>query len=222
MRARLVDRYPAFAWSVQNTGEGYIDWIADNSWGYLYKFTFGDPSSYVYLNTWGLSTYAFDTWSIIDMKINGTDYEIYQDGSSRSSHSHSDLGSGGIGLEQWGNGSSQYDWIVVRKYAGSAPAYTSSGTIASQVLDTGEAGATWDELYWDETLESNTDITFEVRASDTSFLKDAATPSWNSVGGTSPVTSGLPSGRYIQWRATLTTSDTSKSATLHEVRGNYW
>ena len=96
--------------------------------------------------------------------------------------------------------------------------YVSPGTIASQVLDTGVAGATWDALFWDETLQSNTDITFEVRASDTSFAKGDASPTWTAVGGISPVTSGLPSGRYMQWRATLTTSDTSKTPTLHEVR----
>ena len=95
--------------------------------------------------------------------------------------------------------------------------YYSSGSIASQVLDTGVAGARWDALFWDETLPSNTDITFEVRASDTltAGFPDA---SWVPVGGASPVTSGLPSGRYMQWRATLTTSDTSKTPTLHEVR----
>jgi len=96
--------------------------------------------------------------------------------------------------------------------------YVSSGTIASQVLDTGVTGARWDALFWDETLQSNTDITFEARASDTSFAKGDASPSWTSVGGTSPLTSGLPSGRYMQWRATLTTSDPSKTPTLHEVR----
>ena len=100
--------------------------------------------------------------------------------------------------------------------------YATAGTIASQVLDTGIAGAKWDALFWDETLPSNTDITFEVRASDTAFTKDAATPSWTFVGGTSPVTSGLPSGRYLQWRATLTTSDTSKTPTLHEVTVDYY
>ncbi len=100
--------------------------------------------------------------------------------------------------------------------------YVTLGTIASQILDTGVAGARWDALFWDETLESGTDITFKVRASDTPFLKDAATPSWVPVGGTSPVTSGLPSGQYMQWQATLTTSDTSKTPTLREVRVYYF
>ncbi len=95
--------------------------------------------------------------------------------------------------------------------------YISPGTIASQVLDTGVPGDRWDALFWDEILPSNTDITFEVRASDTlsGGFPDA---SWVPVGGTSPVTSGLPSGRYMQWRATLTTSDSSKTPILAEVR----
>lgn len=95
--------------------------------------------------------------------------------------------------------------------------YYSAGTIASQVLDTGADATGWNRLDWGETLPSGTDITFEVRASDTPFAKDAASPSWVVVGGTSPVTSGLPSGRYMQWRATLTTSDSANTPTLHDV-----
>jgi hypothetical protein len=100
--------------------------------------------------------------------------------------------------------------------------YYGSGTIASQVLDTAIAGAAWNALFWDETLESSTDITFEVRASDTLFLKDEGAPSWNAVGGASPVVSGLTTGRYKQWRATLSSANTSNTPTLHEVRVYYY
>jgi hypothetical protein len=93
-----------------------------------------------------------------------------------------------------------------------------AGTVASQVRDTTVAGSRWDAMCWDRTLQSGTAITFEVRASDTLFAKEAVTPSWVSVGTSSPVTSGLPSGRYKQWRATLTTSDTSNTPVLHEAR----
>jgi hypothetical protein len=111
------------------------------------------------------------------------------------------------------------DDIKVRKYI--QPAYPPSGTIASQVLDTGINGDRWDALFWDETLPAGTDITFEVRASDTlsGGFPDTA---WVPVGGTSPVTSGLSSGRYMQWRATLTTSDQSETPVLHEVRVYYY
>jgi hypothetical protein len=121
------------------------------------------------------------------------------------------------------------DWVAIRKFVYPEPAngdwgseegqYLSLGSIASQVLDTGVVGAKWDALFWDETLPSNTNITFEVRASDTSFAKDDVSPSWTDLGSAdSPITSGLPSGRYMQWQATLATSDTSGTPILHEVR----
>jgi hypothetical protein len=101
------------------------------------------------------------------------------------------------------------------------PGYTTSGTIASQVLDTGANGSTWDQLSWLENTLTGTDVTFDVRASNSPFLKDAATPTWTSVGGTTPVTAGLPTGRYMQWRATLTTSNQATTPVLSEVVVNY-
>lgn len=98
---------------------------------------------------------------------------------------------------------------------------STTGTIASQVLDTGRAGEPWGYLFWSSTTVAGTGITFEVRASDTSFAKDASSPSWTSVGGTTPVSSGLPAGRYKQWRATLTTTDATITPVLHEVRAWY-
>jgi hypothetical protein len=101
--------------------------------------------------------------------------------------------------------------------------YAASGTIASQVLDTTVTGSRWDALFWDESLATGTDITFEVRASDTVFLQGAGSPSWTSVGGTSPVLAGLTSGRYKQWRATLTSDGSqTNTPTLQEVRVFYY
>jgi hypothetical protein len=120
---------------------------------------------------------------------------------------------------QMGNG----DYLYIDDLQFREPGvYYTSGTIASQVLDTGISGAVWNMLFWDETLQSNTDITFVVRASDTPFGAGDAMPFWGVVGGTSPVMVGLPSGRYKQWRATLTTSDTANTPTLHEVRVYYY
>ena len=100
-------------------------------------------------------------------------------------------------------------------------AYVTSATVSSAVLDTGIAGDRWDALIWDETVPNRTNIAFEVRASDTPFDADDATLSWTSVGGTSPISSGLPAGRYKQWRATLTTTNTGRTPRLLEVRLYY-
>ena len=99
--------------------------------------------------------------------------------------------------------------------------YYASGSIASQVYDTNITSASWDALIWDELVAAGTDINFEVRASDTPFLKDALAPAWVSAGGTSPVLSGLPAGRYKQWRAILTTTNSAITPVLHEVRVYY-
>ncbi len=121
---------------------------------------------------------------------------------------------------EYNNQSSPSSFCSVGSVEQQTTTYITPGTIASQVWDTGISGARWDGLFWDEILSSGTDITFEVRASDTLFAKDTpdATLPWTSVGGIPPVTSGLPSGRYMQWRATLITSDTSQTPILQEVR----
>ena len=97
--------------------------------------------------------------------------------------------------------------------------YQSYGTFASEVNNSGQAGTRGDIFEWDEIVASGiTDITFEVRASDTRFTKADPLPSWISVGGTSPLRSGLPSGQFRQWRATLSTGNSTITPILNEVR----
>jgi hypothetical protein len=125
------------------------------------------------------------------------------------------------------------DWILICYKNQSSPAtfYTlgsvqgirnSTGSLASQVLDTGTAGGKWNAIFWDTTLPSNTTITIEVRASDTAFAKGDITPSWTGIGGTSPVLNGLPSGRYKQWRVSLNSSDPINYPVLSEIRTYYY
>jgi outer membrane protein assembly factor BamB len=99
--------------------------------------------------------------------------------------------------------------------------HSNSGNVASRVLDTGIGASRWDALFWDRDLQTSTSITFEVRSSDTLFVANDSSPAWIGVGGVSPLNTGLPSGRYKQWRATLTTSDTLKTPSLNEVRIYY-
>ncbi len=100
--------------------------------------------------------------------------------------------------------------------------YYPSGKLASDVFDTGKASARWDALIWDSTLPANTGLTFEVRSSDTAFLKDDQSVGWTSVGATSPVQTGLSVGRYKQWRATLTTSLIVNTPAVQAVRTYYY
>ncbi len=99
--------------------------------------------------------------------------------------------------------------------------YALSGTITSQVFDSEGSGTRWDALIWDDTPSGNSEIAFQVRASDTPFSQDAASPGWSAAFSTSPVQSGLPSGRYMQWRATLVTDSASLTPALGDVRTYY-
>jgi hypothetical protein len=198
---------------------------ADGGW---LKFNNGSWSKIG--TNWGPTTGG--VWHSIKLEILDTNFKAYIDGGSAISvtdtskqtadylvsHVH------GVSLN-----SSSYvlvDNVRVRQYASPEPTtslgseegmYVPLGTLASQVWDTGVASARWDALFWDETLQSNTDITFEVRAAN-SLAGGFPDASWTNLGSAnSPITSGFPSGRYMQWRATLTTSDTSKTPTLQEV-----
>jgi hypothetical protein len=106
--------------------------------------------------------------------------------------------------------------------------YSSPGTIASIVFDTTTTGSRWDVLAWNATLPSGTSITFHVRASNTLFDKNVVTPpAWTPVTGT--LVGGtyyvyypaLPVGRYLQWRATLTSSVCANTPVLHDVTVYY-
>jgi hypothetical protein len=202
-----------YCWRMQNS-------TTDGGW---LRFNNGSWSKIG--TNWGPTTGG--VWHSVKMEIVDTNLTAYIDGGSAIpvidtnkqtadylvSHVH------GVSLT-----ASSYvlvDNIRVRKYAAQVT-YVASGTLASQVLDTGAAGTTWGGLFWDETLPSNTDIVFEVRASDTAFNAGDVAPFWNIVGGTSPVITGLPPGRYKQWRAVLSTTDTANTPTLHEVRVYYY
>jgi hypothetical protein len=109
-------------------------------------------------------------------------------------------------------------WGGSLSYSPGSSGYLSIGKLSSAVYDTGNAGTRWDSLSWDTALVAGTIITFEVRASNTLFTKTDTLPAWQQSGWPSPVNSGLPSGRYLQWRATLSTSDTYRTPILNEVR----
>jgi hypothetical protein len=230
--ARIIHQ---LGWRVQslNFENGYC-WRVQTSYGDGGHLRFTGRASW---STFGtvFNDVSANTWHTVKEIVSGSTYTGYVDGGSAYSGTDSTkltadyLVSHVHGVDLTGSSYVLVDNIRVRKYASPEPTtsagseenmYLSSGTIASQVWDTGVPGARWDGLFWDEILESGTDITFKVRASDSPFAKDtpSGTLPWISVGGTSPVTSGLPSGRYMQWQATLTTSDTSKTPTLQAVR----
>ncbi len=97
--------------------------------------------------------------------------------------------------------------------------YATTGTVTSTVLDTGVSSTKLDYAFWDRTLAASTGLTLELRAADTMAGLTAAP--WQALGaGTSASLSGL-SGRYVQWRAVLGTTNSANTPTLQEVRIYY-
>lgn len=99
--------------------------------------------------------------------------------------------------------------------------YVTQGTITSTVFDGGRNAAHFDGVFWASDVPSETGITFAARASDEFFEKGSSFPAWTNIGSNSGVSTGLPTGRYLQWTATLTTNDTATSPVLSEVSVYY-
>lgn len=103
-------------------------------------------------------------------------------------------------------------------------AYIISGNQSSAVLNTNSSAAKYSQISWNENLPAGADIIFEVRASDTNFIKTDLSPAWISLGsGDSPINlaDALPNSyQYFQWRATLNGTATM-TPTLMNVLATY-
>lgn len=121
------------------------------------------------------------------------------------------------GINMWYTGSDgTYTRIGYAKIT-----YKSYGNLISSIFDSGLGGTFWNVINWTKSLSFGTNITIAVRNGDTS-VPDASwapwsTEMWNETGSSI----SLPRGRYIQYRATLTTTNQSVTPILSEVNINY-
>lgn len=95
--------------------------------------------------------------------------------------------------------------------------YRPTGTFTSSTFDTGAAGTKYIQAFWDTSLPTSTTVTLEVRASD-GLSGGTPNAAWRSLGGGSDGPMAGMTGRYVQWRVTLTTADISATPMLQEVR----
>jgi len=90
--------------------------------------------------------------------------------------------------------------------------YNSSGNLTSSIKDCGSI-STITQVNWNETLNSQT-ITMQIRSDD---ISDMSSPSsWETVTN-GDTTISTPSNRYIQYKATLSTSESSETPILEDV-----
>ena len=99
------------------------------------------------------------------------------------------------------------DWMT-------GDAYAASGAFLSRVLDAGDARAAWGSL----AAQGDAGVAFATRTGDTA-TPDASWSDFQDVGPAGEIVS--PRGRYLQYRATLTTADTSTTPTLDRVDASF-
>ncbi len=146
----------------------------------------------------------------IDWTATGVTYSI--DGTQVASHALAITGDMRPVLSDGatGDGALAVDWLRLSPYA-------AGGTFTSAVLDAGSKKATWDTIAWTSELPAGTGLTVSVRMGNT------PTPngSWTAF---TPVTNGVTiggSGRYLQYRVDLSTTDPDRAPALHDLTVGY-
>ncbi len=109
-----------------------------------------------------------------------------------------------------GGGNVPLHWLRMSPYA-------TAGSFTSRVMDAGIA-ADWGRLEAGATTAAGTGLTLETRSGSTA-VPDASWSAWQPATSGSDVAS--PNGRYIQYRANLSTGSTRVTPTLDSVRIRY-
>ncbi len=145
-----------------------------------------------------LSTTAIDTPHIYRIDWKPAGFDFYLDGAYVTTIAQSVSGSMVVQASDVnaGGGTLSADWIRVAPYA-------SPCTFTSRSIDAG-ARVDWMKLSWVGTAPAGTTVGFETRSG------NSATPggtwsSWEPVGSGGTITN--PNSQYVQYRATLTTTD---------------
>jgi len=100
------------------------------------------------------------------------------------------------------------------------PPYAAAGTFLSSVLDA-DSAAFWDTVFFNITVPANTTISIAVRSGGIS-VPDASWSDWSAEMTTGELAAiPVPSARYLQYRATLTTADPLVSPLLEDMTVTY-
>ncbi len=108
------------------------------------------------------------------------------------------------------------DAAVVRFDGG----YSSKGDFTSQVHDA-TAVSRWGKVFWEADTPSQTRISLATRSGNSEEPDDTWSEWSREQTNAEGFVSESPSARYIQWRATLTTSNPKKAPTLRKVTVAY-
>ena len=103
------------------------------------------------------------------------------------------------------------DWVRITPYSDSPGGYESA------ILDAGAPDITWTDLDWQGAAPDSTQVQFETRTGQAA-TPDGSWSAWSALAGGSVVS---PSGRYLQYRATLTSTDLQTSPVVDAIQLTY-
>ena len=115
-----------------------------------------------------------------------------------------------VGSDLAGGPTLPIDWMHMSPYA-------ATGVFVSRLLDAGTT-AQWLNLTPLSSLPTGTSLTFETRTGNTTTPNDGTWSAWTAVSGG---TISSPGSRYIQYRATLGTTDPTTSPVVQQVTITY-
>ncbi len=154
---------------------------------------------------------VLNQWYNLKLEVSGTTFKVYVDGLLQFTGSDATYVPARIGLLAYGGARQEYDDVTV------AGNYTSPGTFLSRIADAGN-GATWSTLSAVTTTPAGTSLAFETRTGDT-VVPDGSWSGWSALGANGAVTS--PAGRYLQYRASLATTNLAVTPVVEAVTLRY-
>jgi hypothetical protein len=198
------------------TGSRYAFWVYPASGGgetpntlKLIKFT--DWTTWTEL---ARATATTDTnWHSLKMELRGSSIRCYYDGTLAMQATDSSYSSGSIGLETSAS-LVEYDWVTVK----TPSTYYSTGTLISSAFDSGYR-ALWMNMSWTATTPTDTLVKFRTRTAQT--VGDLTSAQWSDNYTLSGAAITSPANRWIQYEATLSTTDITASPILYDVSVYY-
>ncbi len=147
------------------------------------------------------ATISTDTdWHNLRMVMSGNQIKCYYDGTLILSAVDSSYASGGISLESYGDSTVSYDSVIV-----SSITYSPSGTLVSSPFDSGHTNLNWNILSWMASVPSGTSLQFRLRTAATQ--EDLVNATWSNYYTSSGAAVSVASGRWIQYEATLSSTN---------------
>jgi hypothetical protein len=169
----------------------------------------------------GQTTLTTDTnWHTVKMELNGTQIKCYYDGSLKFSISDGSFSSGLINFESFGSSNASFDWVNVTAPAGNTSTYyPASGTLISSAFDSGSVLTNWTLISWSAATPNGTSLQFRIRVAATQA--DLAYAAWSDYFNATNSNINSFQNRWIQYEATLTTSNNKDTPTLYDVTIQY-